>query len=105
MARPPCCSTSSSSKKAAATRALLLMLRQLADCPDTFKDNTIASALNHPRRSKHLHQQQESPPLGRIATRVTFPHPDPATKLTLFPLPWTNSGCSEKALALGTAPP
>ncbi|KAG0710392.1 hypothetical protein GWK47_002486 [Chionoecetes opilio] len=46
----------SSSKRAAATRASTSAASTNADCPEPFKDNITASALNHPQRSKHLHQ-------------------------------------------------
>ncbi|KAG0722339.1 hypothetical protein GWK47_044657 [Chionoecetes opilio] len=90
----------SSSKKAAATRASTSAASTNADCPEPFKDDTTASASNHPRRSKYRRLQICRLHLGRIATPVTVPalqHPDPATKLPLFPFPWTNSGCSERS--------
>ncbi|KAG0726615.1 hypothetical protein GWK47_036178 [Chionoecetes opilio] len=48
----------SSSKKAVATRTFTSASTN--DCPEPFKDNTTASASNHPRRSKHLHQHVAS---------------------------------------------
>ncbi|KAG0710756.1 hypothetical protein GWK47_022169 [Chionoecetes opilio] len=63
----------SSSKRAAATRASTSAASTNADCPEPFKDNISASALNHPQRSKHLHQLVASSSAA-LQPASPFPH-------------------------------
>ncbi|KAG0728631.1 hypothetical protein GWK47_032074 [Chionoecetes opilio] len=61
----------SSSKKAAATRASTSAASTNADCPELFKDDTTASASNHPRRYLHQHVASTS---AALRPPSPFPH-------------------------------